>query len=171
MKEYKNFIDGKWVPSVTGKTYEDRNPANYDEVIGIFPQSNYEDVEKAIKAAKKAYEYWKKIPAPKRGEILRKAGEIMLQRKEELARLMTQEMGKILKEARGDVQEGIDTAFYAFGEGRRLFSYTTTSELPNKMAFVIRQPIGVWGVITPWNFPIAIPSWKIFPALLCGNTV
>jgi aldehyde dehydrogenase (NAD+) len=171
MKEYKNFIDGKWVPSVTGKTYEDRNPANYEEVIGIFPQSNYEDVEKAVKAAKKAYEHWKRVPAPKRGEILRKAGEIMLSKKEELARLMTQEMGKILKEARGDVQEGIDTAFYAFGEGRRLFSYTTTSELPNKMAFVIRQPIGVWGIITPWNFPIAIPSWKIFPALLCGNTV
>ncbi|MCX7836826.1 MAG: aldehyde dehydrogenase family protein [candidate division WOR-3 bacterium] len=171
MKEYKNFIDGKWVPSVTGKTYEDRNPANYDEVIGIFPQSNYEDVERAVKAAKKAYEYWRSVPAPKRGEILRKAGELMLQRKEELARLMTQEMGKILKEARGDVQEGIDTAFYAFGEGRRLFSYTTPSELPNKMAFVIRQPIGVWGIITPWNFPIAIPSWKIFPALLCGNTV
>ncbi len=171
MKEYKNFIDGKWVPSVTGRTYEDRNPANYDEVIGIFPKSNYEDVEKAVASAKKAYEHWKKIPAPKRGEILRKAGEIMLERKEELARLMTQEMGKILKEARGDVQEGIDTAFYAFGEGRRLFSYTTPSELPNKMAFVRREPIGVWGIITPWNFPIAIPSWKIFPALLCGNTV
>lgn len=171
MREYKNFIDGKWVSSVTGKTYEDRNPANYDEIIGIFPQSNYEDVERAVKAAKKAYEHWKSIPAPKRGEILRKAGEMMLQRKEELARLMTQEMGKILKEARGDVQEGIDTAFYAFGEGRRLFSFTTPSELPNKMALVIRQPIGVWGIITPWNFPIAIPSWKIFPALLCGNTV
>lgn len=171
MKEYKNFIDGKWVPSVTGKTYEDRNPANYEEVIGVFPQSNYEDVEKAVIAAKKAYEHWKKVPAPKRGEILRKAGEIMLERKEELARLMTQEMGKILKETRGDVQEGIDTAFYAFGEGRRLFSYTTPSELPNKMAFVRREPIGVWGIITPWNFPIAIPSWKIFPALLCGNTV
>ncbi len=171
MKEYKNFIDGRWVPSVTGKTYENRNPANYDEIIGIFPQSNYEDVEKAVSAAKRAYEHWRKVPAPKRGEILRKAGEIMLERKEELAKLMTQEMGKILKEARGDVQEGIDTAFYAFGEGRRLFSYTTPSELPNKMAFVIRQSIGVWGIITPWNFPIAIPSWKIFPALLCGNTV
>ncbi|MEO0131102.1 MAG: aldehyde dehydrogenase family protein [candidate division WOR-3 bacterium] len=171
MKEYKNFIDGRWVPSVTGKTYENRNPANYDEIIGIFPQSNYEDVEKAVSAAKRAYEHWRKVTAPKRGEILRKAGEIMLERKEELAKLMTQEMGKILKEARGDVQEGIDTAFYAFGEGRRLFSYTTPSELPNKMAFVIRQSIGVWGIITPWNFPIAIPSWKIFPALLCGNTV
>ncbi|MEO0097855.1 MAG: aldehyde dehydrogenase family protein [candidate division WOR-3 bacterium] len=171
MKEYKNFIDGRWVPSVTGKTYENRNPANYDEIIGIFPQSNYEDVEKAVGAAKRAYEHWRKVTAPKRGEILRKAGEIMLERKEELAKLMTQEMGKILKEARGDVQEGIDTAFYAFGEGRRLFSYTTPSELPNKMAFVIRQSIGVWGIITPWNFPIAIPSWKIFPALLCGNTV
>lgn len=157
--------------SKTKRTYENRNPANYEEVIGIFPSSGKEDVELAVQAAKKAYEHWRKVPAPKRGEILRRAGEIMLKKKEEIAQIMTREMGKILKETRGDVQEGIDTAFYAAGEGRRLFSFTTPSELPNKTCFVYRQPIGVWGIITPWNFPLAIPSWKIFPALLCGNTV
>ncbi len=157
--------------SKTKKTYENRNPANYEEVIGIFPSSGKEDVELAVQAAKKAYEHWRKVPAPKRGEILRQAGEIMLKKKEEVAQIMTREMGKVLKETRGDVQEGIDTAFYAAGEGRRLFSFTTPSELPNKTCFVYRQPIGVWGIITPWNFPLAIPSWKIFPALLCGNTV
>ncbi len=171
VKVYKNLIDGKWVESKTGRTYENRNPANYDEVIGLFPLSSSDDVDLAVKAAKKAYEKWRKVPPPKRGEILRKAGEILLARKEEIARVMTQEMGKVLKETRGDVQEGIDTAFYAAGEGRRLFSFTTPSELPNKVCMVYRQPIGVWGIITPWNFPLAIPSWKIFPALLCGNTV
>ncbi|MEO0102175.1 MAG: aldehyde dehydrogenase family protein [candidate division WOR-3 bacterium] len=171
MRDYHNFINGKWVESKTKKTYENRNPANYEEVIGIFPSSGKEDVELAVQAAKKAYEHWRKVPAPKRGEILRQAGEIMLKKKEEVAQIMTREMGKVLKETRGDVQEGIDTAFYAAGEGRRLFSFTTPSELPNKTCFVYRQPIGVWGIITPWNFPLAIPSWKIFPALLCGNTV
>lgn len=171
MRVYHNFIDGKWVESKTKRTYENRNPANYEEVIGIFPSSGKEDVELAVQAAKKAYEHWRKVPAPKRGEILRRAGEIMLKKKEEIAQIMTREMGKILKETRGDVQEGIDTAFYAAGEGRRLFSFTTPSELPNKTCFVYRQPIGAWGIITPWNFPLAIPSWKIFPALLCGNTV
>jgi aldehyde dehydrogenase (NAD+) len=170
-KVYRNFIDGKWVPSKTGRTYEDINPANYEEVIGIFPQSSAEDVEMAVSSAKRAFEFWRKVPAPKRGEILRKAGEIMLKRKEEIARIMTREMGKPLKETRGDVQEGIDTAFYAAGEGRRLFSFTTPSELPDKKCLVFREPVGVWGIITPWNFPMAIPSWKIFPALLCGNTV
>ncbi|MEO0099425.1 MAG: aldehyde dehydrogenase family protein [candidate division WOR-3 bacterium] len=170
-KIYYNFIDGKWVESKTKRTYENRNPANYEEVIGVFPSSNAEDVDLAVKAAKKAYQHWRKVPPPKRGEILRKAGEILLERKEEIAQIMTREMGKVLKETRGDVQEGIDTAFYAAGEGRRLFSFTTPSELPNKVCMVYRQPIGVWGIITPWNFPLAIPSWKIFPALLCGNTV
>ena len=171
MKEYKNYIGGKWVDSVTGRKFEDRNPANWDEVIGIFPKSNAEDVEKAVEAAKKAYKYWKKVPVPKRGEIVRKAAELLLERKEEIARLMTREMGKILKETRGDVQEGIDTAFYAFGESRRLFGWNAPSELPDKYALTMRQPMGVWGIITPWNFPIAIPSWKIFPAILAGNTV
>ena len=170
-EKYKNFISGKWVDSRTGRSFENRNPAKWDEVIGIFPKSSSEDVEDAIDAAKKSYPQWSNTPAPKRGEIIRRAGEIMVRRKEELARLMTMEMGKILKETRGDVQEGIDTAFYAFGEGRRLFGHTTPSELSNKIAYTMRRPIGVWGVITPWNFPIAIPTWKIFPAILTGNTV
>ncbi len=170
-KVYKNLINGKYVASSSGKTYKNLNPANQDDVVGIFPLSEVEDVNKAVAAAKKAFEKWRKVPPPKRGEIIRKATEILIARKEELARIMTREMGKILKETRGDVQEAIDTGLYAAGEGRRLFSFTTPSELSNKMAFVIRQPIGVWGIISPWNFPMAIPSWKIFPALLCGNTV
>ncbi|MDW7988128.1 MAG: aldehyde dehydrogenase family protein, partial [candidate division WOR-3 bacterium] len=170
-KVYYNLIGGKYKPANSGKTYKNINPANTDDVIGLFPLSDETDVAEAVEAAKKAYEKWRKVPAPKRGEILRRATEILIERKEELARLMTREMGKVLKETRGDVQEAIDTGLYAAGEGRRLFSYTAPSELPNKTGFVIRQPMGVWGIITPWNFPMAIPSWKIFPALLCGNTV
>lgn len=169
--EGKNYINGKWVDSITGRTFESRNPANWDEVVAVFPASGPEDVERAVQAAKEAYPKWKKVPVPKRAEIMRRVAEILLERKEELARLMTREMGKVLKEAKGDVQEAIDTGFYAFGEGRRLFSYNTPSELPNKYALTFRQPMGVWGIITPWNFPMALPSWKIFPALLAGNTV
>lgn len=168
---YKNFIAGRWVDARSGRTFEDRNPADWDEVIGVFPSSDGSDVEEAVAAARKAYGSWHQVPAPKRGEVLRRAGELMLKYKEELARLMTREMGKVLKEARGDVQEGIDTALYAGGEGRRWLGQTVPSELPNKVCLVFRQPMGVWGVITPWNFPIAIPAWKLFPALLCGNTV
>ncbi len=170
-ERYYNYINGEWIDSVTGRTFENRNPANWDEVIGVFPKSSKEDVEKAVEAAKKAQREWAKMPVPKRGEILGRAGDLLVQRKEELARLMTREMGKILKETRGDVQEGIDTAYYAFGEGRRLFGITTPSELPNKMAFTVMRPVGVAGIITPWNFPMAIPCWKIFPALLTGNAV
>ena len=170
-KIYKNLINGKYVGSSSGKTYKNMNPANSSDVVGIFPLSEVSDVNKAVTAAKKAYEKWSKVPAPQRGEIIRKATEILISRKEELARIMTREMGKVLKETRGDVQEAIDTGLYAAGEGRRMFSFTVPSELRNKMAFVLRRPIGVWGVISPWNFPMAIPSWKMFPALLCGNTV
>ncbi len=171
MDVYKNYINGEWVESSSGETFENRNPANWDEVVGVFQKSTREDVEKAVEAAKKAYPHWRKVPAPKRGEIIRRATEILLERKEELARLMTREMGKILPETRGDVQEAIDTGFYAFGEGRRLFSMNTPSELPNKYALTFRRPIGVVGAITPWNFPMAIPSWKVIPAILAGNTV
>ncbi len=170
-KEYKNYINGEWRDSKDGKTFEDRNPANWDDVVGTFPLSTKEDVEDAVRAAKETYPKWKKVPVPKRAEILRRAAEILLERKEEISRLMTREMGKVLKEARGDVQEAIDTGFYAFGEGRRLFSQNTPSELPNKFALTFRQPMGVWAIITPWNFPSALPSWKIFPAILAGNTV
>ena len=170
-KSYKNFIRGKWVDAKSGKTFENRNPANWDEVVGTFPLSDKEDVDEAVKIAREAYEQWRLVPAPKRGDILRKVGDIMTARKEEIARLMTREMGKVLLETRGDVQEGIDTAYYAATEGRRLFGYTAPSELSNKANLSWRMPIGVAGIITPWNFPMAIPTWKIFPALVCGNTV
>jgi aldehyde dehydrogenase (NAD+) len=168
---FKNYINGRWVDAKSGKTFENRNPANWDDIIGIFPKSGPEDVEEAVKAARKAYQSWRLVPPPKRADIIKKAADLLVQRKEEIAREMTREMGKILLETRGDVQEGIDTGYYAAGEGRRLFSYTTTSELPNKFAMAIRLPVGVAGVITPWNFPMAIPTWKIFPALVAGNTV
>lgn len=167
---YKNYIDGRWVESKSGKTFENRNPANRDDLIGLFPASGLEDVDHAVNAAKKAFPKWRLVPAPKRGEILYRVGELLLQRKGEIARIITREMGKTLKEAQGDVQKGVDTAFYSGGEGRRLFGETTPSELPDKFAMSVRLPIGVCGLITPWNFPMAVPTGKIFPALLCGNT-
>ncbi len=170
-KKFQNFIDGKWVDAKSGKTFENRNPANWDEIVGTFPKSGKEDVDAAVKAARGAFEKWRLIPAPKRGDILRKVGDIMVAKKEELSSQMTREMGKVLAETRGDVQEGIDTAYYASTEGRRLFGHTVPSELPNKFNMAVRVPIGVAGVVTPWNFPMAIPTWKIFPALLSGNTV
>lgn len=170
-KKYQNFINGKWSDAKSGKTFENRNPANWDELVGIFPKSSAEDTIEVITAARTAFEKWRLVPAPKRGDILKKVGDIMVARKEEIAQLMTREMGKVLVETRGDVQEGIDTAYYAASEGRRLFGHTVPSELPNKFNMAMRVPIGVAGVITPWNFPMAIPTWKIFPALLCGNTV
>lgn len=170
-KKYQNFIGGKWVDALSGRTFENRNPANWDEVLGVFPKSGTEDVQEAVKAARNAFDTWRLTPAPKRGDILRKVGDLMVARKEELARQMTKEMGKVLAETRGDVQEGIDTAYYAATEGRRLFGHTVPSELPDKFNMALRVPIGVAGIVTPWNFPMAIPTWKIFPALLCGNTV
>ena len=168
---FKNYIDGSWVESKAGKTFENCNPANRHDSIGLFPASTPEDVNGAVQAAKKAFARWRLVPAPKRGEILYRVGELLRRQKEDIARGMTREMGKILKETRGDVQEGIDTAFYVAGEGRRLFGETTPSELPDKFAMSVRSPIGVCALITPWNFPMAIPTWKLFPALLCGNTV
>jgi aldehyde dehydrogenase (NAD+) len=168
---YKNFIDGQWVESRSGKTYENRNPANTEELIGTFAASNSEDVDAAGEAAKKAYKTWRLVPAPKRAEILYRAAELLLKRKEEFSRDMTREMGKVLAETRGDVQEAIDMTYYMAGEGRRLFGQTTPSELPDKFAMSVRQPVGVCGMITPWNFPMAIPSWKMMPALVSGNTV
>ena len=171
MKKYQNFINGKWCDAKSGKTFENRNPANWSEVIGTFPKSSKEEVDEAVKAARVAFEKWRLVPAPKRGDILKTVGDIMVARKEEIAKLMTREMGKVLMETRGDVQEGIDTAYYAASEGRRLFGHTVPSELSNKFNMSIRVPIGVAGIVTPWNFPMAIPTWKIFPALVCGNTV
>lgn len=165
-----NYIDGQWVEPQQGRYEPDIDPAN-GEVVAEVPQSDAADTERAIQAAKAAFETWRKVPAPRRGEILFKVGELLKAQKDDLARAMTREMGKVLTEARGDVQEGIDMAFYMAGEGRRSFGYTTPSELPNKFAMAMRDPIGVAGIITPWNFPMAIPTWKIFPALVSGNTV
>jgi len=170
-RKYQNFINGKWVDAKSGKTFENRNPANWDEVLSTFPLSSKEDVNEAVKAARTSFESWRLVPAPARGDILRKVGDIMTARKEELAKTMTREMGKVLLETRGDVQEGIDTAYYAAAEGRRLFGHTVPSELRNKFNMSIRVPIGVAGIITPWNFPMAIPTWKMFPALVCGNSI
>src|SRR5712692_364442 len=168
---FKNFINGEWVESRSGKAYENRNPANTDELIGIFVSSTDEDVNAAVDAAKAAYKTWRLVPAPKRAEILFRAAELLVQRKEEFSKDMTREMGKVLAETRGDVQEAIDMTYYMAGEGRRLFGQTTPSELPDKFAMSVRQSIGTCGLITPWNFPMAIPSWKIMPALISGNTV
>ncbi len=167
----KNYINGEWVDAVGRKFIENRNPANTDDLVGIFPASSEEDVNRAVEAAKRAFETWRLVPAPKRAEILYRAAEILVRRKEDIARDMTREMGKVLAETRGDVQEAIDMTYLMAGEGRRLFGQTTPSELPNKFAMSVRSPIGVCGLITPWNFPIAIPSWKMMPALVCGNTV
>jgi len=169
--EYRNYIGGEWVAPKSGSYIENQNPADTRELIGRFPASNAEDVEHAVDVAAEAFQKWRKVPAPRRAEILFKAGELLIQRKEAFARDMTGEMGKVLKETRGDVQEAIDMTYFIAGEGRRLHGYTTKAELPNKYAMCSREPIGVCGLITPWNFPMAIPSWKILPALVCGNTV
>ncbi|MGA7339481.1 MAG: aldehyde dehydrogenase family protein [Terracidiphilus sp.] len=167
---YHNLIGGEWLPAASGKTILNLNPADHSDVIGAFPSSHAEDVALAVAAAKKAFAGWRLVPAPKRAEILLRAGNNLIQNKEKCAREMTREMGKVLAETRGDVQEAIDEAFYVAGEGRRLFGQTTPSELQNKFAMSVRMPVGVVGLITPWNFPMAIPSWKLFPALVAGNT-
>src|ERR1700683_4079326 len=169
-KVLKNFIDGEWVESVTGQTFEDRNPADTREVVAIFQKSAKADVAPAVEAAKRAFAKWRLVPAPRRAEIVFRAAEILIERKEEHANDMTREMGKVLAETRGDVQEAIDAAYYNAGEGRRMFGPTVPSEMPNKFAMAVRQPIGVCGMITPWNFPMAISSWKLLPAIVCGNT-
>jgi aldehyde dehydrogenase (NAD+) len=167
---FQNFIGGEWVDAASGETFESTSPAT-GEPIGTFPRSGPDDVDRAVEAAKAAYEEWRLVPAPARGEILYRFGALVREHKDELALLMSREMGKVLPEAGGDVQEAIDMSFYMAGEGRRLFGQTTPSELRDKFNMSVRMPIGVIGVITPWNFPIAIPSWKIAPALVCGNTV
>jgi len=170
METYKNLINGNWQAPSSNKYTENRNPADSDDLIGLFPASAKEDVDEAVKAARKAYEKWRLVPAPRRGDVLKAVGDMMNARKDEIAFEMTREMGKVIAETKGDVQEGIDTAYYAASEGRRLFGYNAPSELPNKMNLSFRVPVGVGGFITPWNFPMAIPTWKLFPALVCGNT-
>jgi len=170
-ENFKNFIAGEWVAPRTGAYFENRNPADWNEIIGCFPRSGPDDVARAVESAKRGFALWSKTPAPIRGEVLHRVGDLLVQRKEAIAEAMTREMGKVLAETRGDVQEGIDTAHYAHTEGRRLFGRTVPSELRNKWAMSFRRPIGVAGLITPFNFPMAIPTWKMFPALLCGNAV
>jgi aldehyde dehydrogenase (NAD+) len=171
MPNFKNFIGGRWVAPSTGKYFENRNPADTRDLIGRFPDSGPADVAEAVKSARRGFELWRRTPAPARGDVLRRLGDLLVEQKEELADGMTREMGKVLAETRGDVQEGIDTAYYAASEGRRLFGHTVPSELRSKWAMSYRRPIGVCGLITPFNFPLAIPTWKMFPALLCGNSV
>jgi alpha-ketoglutaric semialdehyde dehydrogenase len=168
---FHNFIDGEWRASVSGDLFENRNPANADDLIGVFQKSTRTDVEEAVDAARLAYQRWRLVPAPRRAELLFRAASLIAERKESLARDMTREMGKVLEETRGDVQEAVDMTFFMAGEGRRQHGQTAPSELRDKFAMSIRQPLGVCSVITPWNFPMAIPSWKIIPALVCGNTV
>ncbi|MBX9857399.1 MAG: aldehyde dehydrogenase family protein [Gemmatimonadaceae bacterium] len=171
MTHFKNFIGGQWKAPSTGAYFENRNPADTRDLIGQFPASGVADVEEAVASAQRGFAQWKRTPPPARGDVLRRVGDLLAARKEELADIMTREMGKPLAETRGDVQEGIDTAYYAATEGRRLFGHTVPSELANKWAMSMRRPIGVCGLITPFNFPLAIPTWKAFPALLCGNAV
>jgi aldehyde dehydrogenase (NAD+) len=168
---YYNFIDGREVAASTGRTFENRNPARRDDLLGDFQDSGPADVACAVEAAERAFRTWRNVPAPKRAEVLYRAAQLLTERKEQLAREMTREMGKVLDETRGDVQEAIDMALLMAGEGRRLFGHTTPSELPDKFCMTVRMPAGVCGLITPWNFPLAIPSWKVLPALVCGDTV
>lgn len=169
---FHNHINGEWVPAASGATFENRSPsAPNSDPLGYFPNSDKTDVDKAVAAAKAAFKTWSKTPAPERGNLLRKLAVIIEERKERWAVEMSHEMGKTVTEAKGDIQEAIDMAYYMAGEGRRLFGVTTPSELNNKVAWTQRFPVGVCGLITPWNFPIAVPSWKTLPALICGNTI
>ncbi len=168
-KTFQNFIAGAWSAPAGGEYFENRNPADTRDLIGRFPLSSATDVERAVASAQRGFAVWSRMPAPARGDVLRRVGDLLVQRKEEIADLMTREMGKPLTETRGDVQEGIDTAFYAATMGRQLAGRTVPSEMPNKWAMSFRRPIGVAGIITPFNFPLAIPTWKMFPALVCGN--
>jgi len=168
---FSNWIGGERRPSRSGDMFENRNPADRDELIGLFPQSTTEDADAAVAAAAAAFESWRLVPAPRRADILLRAAQLIAERKEQLAHDMTREMGKVLEETRGDVQEAIDMTAFMAAEGRRLYGQTVPSELRDKFAMSMRQPVGVCALITPWNFPMAIPSWKIAPALICGNTV
>jgi aldehyde dehydrogenase (NAD+) len=170
MQKFQNYIGGSWLDPLSGGYIENRNPANINDLIGAFPRSGAEDVASAVRAASEAFNAWRLVPAPHRGDIIRRAGDILTVRKNELAAVMTREMGKPIAETLGDVQEGIDTAYYCATEGRRLFGINTPSELPDKLNLSFRVPIGVCGLITPWNFPMAIPTWNLFPGLVAGNT-
>src|ERR1051326_851904 len=168
---YLNYIGGRWVPSTSGEWSDNQTPTDARGLLGRFPVSTTEDLDAAVAAARDAFNAWRLTPAPKRAELMFRVGEILIRDKQKYTADMTREMGKVLKEAGGDVQEAIDCTYYAAGEGRRLHGFTTPAEMPNKFAMCVRQPVVLCGLITPWNFPMAIPSWKLMPALVCGNTV
>ncbi len=168
---YKNFIGGEWVDSVSGRTYPITSPASKSTVLGEFQTSAPTDAERAAAAAQDALSSWANTPAPLRAGVLFRALEIMRERGDDIARTITIEEGKPLADAQGEVKRAMNIIEYAAGEGRRMFGYTTPSELPNTVAYTVRRPLGVVAIITPWNFPIAIPAWKIAPALICGNTL
>jgi aldehyde dehydrogenase (NAD+) len=170
-ENFANFIAGEWVAPKRGAYFENRNPADPSDLIGCFPDSGADDLAAAVESAKRGFELWRRTPAPARGDVLRRVGDLLAERKQEIAEAMTREMGKVVAETKGDVQEGIDTAYYAATEGRRLYGHVVPSELRDKWAMSYRRPIGICGLITPFNFPLAIPTWKAFPALLCGNAV
>jgi aldehyde dehydrogenase (NAD+) len=171
VKTYNNYIGGEWVAASSGEYFENVNPADTRDVVGRFPVSTVDDVNRAVEAARGAFDRWRRTPAPRRAELLFRLGEILIRQKDRFAAEMTREMGKVLKETGGDVQEAIDCTYFTAGEGRRLHGFTTPAEMPNKFAMCVRQPVGICGLVTPWNFPMAIPSWKMIPALVCGNTV
>ena len=171
VRAYQNFIAGQWTPSDSGRTYPVYNPAHKDRLLGHFQLSNPEDALRAVAAAADAAPTWADTPAPVRAQVLFRALDIMGRRSEEIARAITEEEGKPLADARGEVKRAMNIIEYAAGEGRRMFGYTTPSELPNTVAYTMRRPLGVVGIITPWNFPIAIPAWKMAPALICGNAI
>src|SRR5258705_9717252 len=171
VKTYQNYIGGEWVASESAEMFENINPADNRDIIGRFPLSTSEDVNAAVNAAQEAFDSWRQTPAPRRAELLFRLGEILIRNKDKFSADMTREMGKVLKEAGGDVQEAIDCTYYTAGEGRRLHGFTAPAEMRDKFAMCVRQPVGLCGLITPWNFPMAIPSWKLIPALICGNTV
>ncbi len=171
VKTYSNYIGGRWVSSASGETFDNLNPADTRECVGRFQLSTSEDISAAVDAAKNAFDGWRRMPAPRRAELLFRLGEILMRNKQDYAWDMMREMGKVVKETGGDVQEAIDCTYYTAGEGRRLHGFTTPAEMPNKFAMCVRQPVGLCGLIAPWNFPMAIPSWKLIPALVCGNTV
>lgn len=171
MTDHQNYIDGRWVDAADGLCFKDVNPADRRDVLGRFQRSGKKDIDRAVRAAQRALPGWSALPAPKRGEILFRSARLLEEKKEALARVMTREMGKSLNETRADIQEAVDTAYFFAGEGRRLYGQTIPSEFKDKFCFTLRRPVGVCGLITPWNFPLAIPSWKIAPALVCGNTI
>src|SRR4026209_670891 len=171
VKSYQNCTEGEGGGSQSGEMFENINPADTRDIVGRFPLSTSEDLNAAVNAAQNAFDRWRNTPAPKRAELLFRLGEILIRDKEQFTADMTREMGKVLKEAGGDVQEAIDCTYYTAGEGRRLHGFTAPAEMRDKFAMCVRQPVGLSGLITPWNFPMAIPSWKLIPALVCGNSV